>query len=311
MIPILIGLALIFLGIFGSVLSLFLLTSNNAYVFEYSTPIISKIEGKIVELNIENNSTIKKGEIILKLDEHEYIEELQEKQKEFEQTQKSLSGFQNEISKINSEMKIAQANIQKAKLNLENANDDYVRYKNAFKDGAVTQKDLDKAIKNLEIAQNQNEECQKELQKTNETLKNLISKKDSQIIKAKESIEDLQEAKLELAQTTLSASKNGTIANLAVKINDEIEENQKIADIILDDCYVVAKFNKIHSKNLKLDQKASVKIYSAGFKTFEGKIIEIMPENNNLIPIKIKISNNHKNCNIKSNSKAFVKIKTK
>ena len=64
-------------------------------------------------------------------------------------------------------------------------------------------------------------------------------------------------------------------------------------------------------EDLKIGKKATVKVYTLCFKTFEGEVVEIMPEKSNLIPVKIKISNNAKNCNIKTNAKAFVKIKVK
>ena len=84
-----------------------------------------------------------------------------------------------------------------------------------------------------------------------------------------------------------------------------------MADIVLDECFVLANFKKLYKEDLKIGKKATVKVYTLCFKTFEGEVVEIMPEKSNLIPVKIKISNNAKNCNIKTNAKAFVKIKVK
>lgn len=311
MIPVLIGLALIFLGIFGAFLSSLYLTTNNAYVLEYSTPLVSKVEGKIVKLNLENGSVVKKGEIVAQIDDSEILKNLSEEQEEFSQVQKNMDNLVKELENAAGQMQKEQDEFNKAKTDLENANDDYVRYKNEFKDGTVTQKDLDKAIKNLEVAQNNYEKMQANLKNAKETFKVALDKKNLYDEELNEAIEELQESKLEFSNTNLIATKNGTIANLNLKVNDEIDENQKLADIVLDECFVLANFKKLYKEDLKIGKKATVKVYTLCFKTFEGEVVEIMPEKSNLIPVKIKISNNAKKCNIKTNAKAFVKIKVK
>ena len=67
---------------------------------------------------------------------------------------------------------------------------------------------------------------------------------------------------------------------------------------------------KLPNANIKVGQKAIVKIYALNFKTFEGEIIEIMPEKSNLIPARIKITTGLKDRKIKTKSKVFVKVKT-
>ena len=104
----------------------------------------------------------------------------------------------------------------------------------------------------------------------------------------------LEQAKYELSSATITASKNGIITNIKAKIGDNIDKNTTIATIVPDECIILANFKKLPSKNLKIGQKATVKIYTLDFKTFEGEIVEILPEKSNLIPVKIKISNNAK-----------------
>ena len=111
----------------------------------------------------------------------------------------------NEISKINIKMKQAQKNIDVAKQNLENANNDYVLYKIQFKDGTVTKKDLEKAIKNLELAQVEFEEAQAQVGLNSSALEKIVSKKDIQLDEMKTLIHELEQAKLELSFATIIA----------------------------------------------------------------------------------------------------------
>lgn len=309
MIPLSIGIALMLFSILGAIISSFYLTTSNAFVEEYLIPVQAKTKGKIIELNLQENMTVKKGEIIAELEASLNANNVKKLEEEFALAQENLKSYEDEISKINIKTKQNTKNIDEAKINLENANDDYILYKNSFKDGTVTKKDLNKAIKNLEIAQMQFEEAQAQLKLTSTSLEKIISQKDAQIDEIKILIHELEQAKYELSSATITASKNGIVSNIKAKIGDTVDKDTNIATIIPDECIILANFKKLPSKNLKVGQKATVKIYTLDFKTFEGEIVEILPEKSNLIPAKIKITTGLKNRKIKTKAKAFVKVR--
>ena len=307
MIPLTIGLALIFLGIFGALHSSMYQTTTNAKVDE-CLKFTPQINSKIIEINVENNSIVKKGEIIIELDGHTYKDEIVKLEKEFINVQNELKSFENEINTINNKTKKTKEDIEQAKINLENANDDYIRYKNEFKDGTVTKKDLDNAIKNLELAQVQYEIAQKNLKETSDILEDIVVKKDEQMDKLKETLEELEDAKLKATNATIVAPKSGKIINLKAKIGDSVDNEKVLFEIIPDEITVIANFKKLPNANFKSGQKATVKVYCDGLKKLSGEVAEILPEKKNYIPVKIKMLNANK-CKIRAGSKAFVRVK--
>ncbi|MBQ4647347.1 MAG: HlyD family secretion protein [Candidatus Gastranaerophilales bacterium] len=311
MIPLTIASSLIFLGIFGALHSSMYQTTANAYVDEYLIQITPKISSKVIELNLNNNSNVKKGEIIAELDGSKYSLEIKNLEKKFLEIQKELKSFDDEINKTNFETNATKNSMEKAKTNLENANNDYIRYKNEFKDGTVTKKDLNNAIKNLELAQEQYEQAQSNLKNTSKNLNEIISKKDSQIDKAREILETLENKKLELSNATIISPKNGKITNLNTKVGDFVTNDKVLFSILPDECFIIANFKKAHNANIKIGQKATIKIYSAGFAKFSGEIVEILPEKANYISTKIKINDNVEKYNLKTGAKAIVKLKLK
>ena len=308
MIPLTIGLALIFLGIFGALHSSMYQTTTNARVDECLIKFTPQINAKIIEINVENNSLIKKGEIIIELDGHTYKDEVEKLEKEFIKVQKELKSFEDEIDNINTKTQKTKEDLKQAKVNLENANDDYIRYKNEFIDKTVTKKDLDNAIKNLELAQVQYETAQNNLKETNDILEDIAVKKDEQMEKLKETLEELEDAKLKVSNATIVASKSGKITNLNAKIGDMTDDDKVLFEILPDEITVIANFKKLPNANFKSGQKATVKVYCDGLKKLSGEVTEILPEKKNYIPVKIKIANPNK-CKINSGSKAFVSVK--
>ena len=136
MIPSVIGLALILLGIFGAFHSSLHLTTTNAYVDEYSIKVTPQMSAKIIELNLENNALVKKGEIVAELDGSQYEKRIKDLESDFYKNKAELEECDNEIGEINKKSKNIKIEFELARTDLQNANDDYVRYKNAYKDKA-------------------------------------------------------------------------------------------------------------------------------------------------------------------------------
>ena len=74
--PVVIILAFAFLSIFGALYSSSYIKTSDAYIDEHIIQITPKISAKILELNLENNSPVKKGEIVVELDGTKYFEEV-------------------------------------------------------------------------------------------------------------------------------------------------------------------------------------------------------------------------------------------
>ena len=294
MIPLTIGCALVFLGIFGAFHSSMYQTTTNAYVDDYYIKISPKITEKIIELNVKNNSIVKKGEILAELDGAKYLAEINALETQLKEIREVLKPLKSKNSEIETQTLIKNE-IEKTRINLDNANNDYIRYKNEFEDGTVTKKDLENAIKNLETAQEQYKTAQEKLK---------IANSESKITKP------LQEARLKLYNATILAPKNGKITNLNYKVGDTINPEKPLLSIIPDECYIIANFKNLPNTNIELGQKASVKIYTASQRNFTGKIVEILPPKGKLISTKIKLDNSIEKYNIKPGAKVYVKIKT-
>ena len=309
--PFAIILAFVILSVFGAFHSSLYQTTTNAYVDDYLVKIYPKISSKIMELNIENNSDVKKGEILAELDGSEYTQKIKELEDKFNHLQNELNNTDKEIKEINLKANKNKDIMEKAKVNLENANYDYVRYKNEYKDGTVTKKDLNNAIENLKIAQEQYQNAQNELKSTSRKLQEIMIKKNSQTDETREIFEILEETKYKLSDATIISPKNGKIINLNVKIGDIANTEEVLFTIKPEECFVIANFKKQANNTFKTGQKATVKIYSIGFSKLNGEVVEVLDENSNYIPVKIKLSDNVQKYNIKTGAKAYARVKVK
>ena len=159
-----------FIALVAVVLLLFVFkTSADGIVQTGLMDIKANITGKIIELNLENNKQVQKGEILVQFDVDKYKKEFDEISQKLEDLNVQNDLSSKEANEISALVEQNREDFKLAKLRLENANEDIVIYKNALKDGTVTNQDYKNALANLEVAKAQYDELQSELEE-NETL---------------------------------------------------------------------------------------------------------------------------------------------
>lgn len=285
--------------------NLFFYQTTNVKINTNFVSITPKVKGIITELNAQDKQEIKKGEIIAQIAPEKYEEVLFEAQKKLKTAQEKLKLSNADIEKMGSIAASNENSIENAKKNLENANSDFILYKNAFQDGSVTKQDLEKATKNLNIAKEQYYAAQNNLKTTKESLNSAIYKKNSQYEEINKLIAQVEQAKLDLSNTTLISPINGIIVNKNVKIGTLINSQEPIITIIPYECEIIGKFDNKQIKKIKINQEAIVKI---GFKEFKGKVESIQ---NNEVKVKLIFNKDIAKCTSNKDDNAILKIKIK
>lgn len=268
--------------------------TNQAKIIIDKTDIISEISGRAVELNIEENAEVKEGEILVQFEASEYTDKIAELEKKLENIQAKTK----DNKALKDKLILARKEEKDAKMKLEEANSDYVRYKNAFKDGSVTKKDLDKAVKNLETAKNKYIFAQNNLKSEENKLAGGENSKNIEINKL---TSELDELKQKTAKTTIIAPVSGIIKNKNIEAGNNVEINTKLFTIVGKDAYISAEFSENQISKIKPEQTAKIKI---GNKKSDGIVVS---KDNSEVKIKI-ISDNF---DFDDNSDIKVRVKVR
>lgn len=218
----LIAIALIVLGV--------LFLKKDKIVSKNIITITSQISGTI-SLNVENNYEIKKGEIIATIDVDKFKNELNFNQNKLEETQKSLKISTNNIYKTKALYKKSSDEIEIAKLNLDRANSDYILYRNAYRDEAVTKHDLDKAQKSLQKANNDYNNALNNQKKLNSKLEKINSDKNSQNNEIQKLMANINEIQQKINNSTILSPIDGKVKKVNFKSGDFVLEGKEILTI--------------------------------------------------------------------------------
>lgn len=274
-IPVITALIFICLGIFGIIYSAFYQTTDDAFVEAHMVYFSPKVSGQIIELNVDDNQEVKKGEILAQIDPKDFETALLNAQAKLEKAQADLKVSTSDINKMNAITSSNKNDIQSAKSKLEYATSDYIRYKNAYQDGSVTKQDLDNATKNLTVAKAQYKSAQDDLKATTSALNSAISKKVSQNAEIKRLMAEVEQANLNLSYTTLISPVDGIVTNKNIETGTYVNAAHTIMTIVPHDCYIIANFKETQVANMKKGQKVTIKIDAFGSKKFKGKVDSI------------------------------------
>lgn len=215
------------------VIAITFLFIRNYEIKKRSVNIQSMIDGTI-EYILPDGQKVKKGEIVLIINDNPYKKILKEKIEELDKIQKELKISDEKAQSVKAYLGKTQNDLKTAKSALGLANSDYIRYKNEYESGTVTKNDLAKARNNLEVAMNEFTKTQKNIEKLNSKLSDDLAKKDSYNSKFNKLSDEINELELKISYATVTSPIDGRVDNLGFEPNDVVDKKQIILTIIPD-----------------------------------------------------------------------------
>jgi HlyD family secretion protein len=161
----------------------------------------SEVSGKIVEIMVDFNSPVKKGQVLAQIDPETFITQVNSARAALLQSQASVAN--------------AKSSVSRAKVNLDIAEKTYERQKKLYAEGAIAQAAWEQADQQYTVAKIQLE--------TEEA-----SEKSAQAGLAR-SQASLEEAQLRLARTKILSPIDGVILSRKVEVGQTVQSSQQVA----------------------------------------------------------------------------------
>lgn len=234
--------------------------------------VFSGIQG-IVEYIVDEGQEVKKGDIILKIDDEELRLELDQAQSKMKQQKLELSRLLD--GPRPEELEKARIKYQDALAAYESASDDYERNQGLFDSGAISENDLINLERELETKKNQLSIMDLEL--------NLLENPDKEEIEIKQAA--LEEAENSLANTRKKLDKavvhaefDGIVLKRETKPGMTVTPGTLILSIgSPSDLQIDFGVNEYDAARIKLGQKAVITGDSFGDRTYDCEVVKIAP----------------------------------
>ncbi len=229
-------------------------STDDAYVETTTVQVAPRVSGQIIEVYIDDNQRVKKGDLVAVIDPVDYEIKLEQAQAKYEKALLEQKYALSARDAANSEIAAAKADLE--------------RYKNLYKGGAVSKQMLDNAQTKYDNAVARQTSAEQAVMSKTGGLK--VADANIKELKAQR-----DQAKLNLSYTKIYAPQDGTVSSRRVEEGMYVNVGSPLFTIVPDDIWVVANFKENQLRHMKVGQVVEIKVDTYPDKKFKGKIDSI------------------------------------
>ena len=298
-----------FFGVRAYIFGMHHIETDDAQLEANISPVLPRISGYVNDIRFEDNQRVKKGELLIALDDRDLKIKVDQAKVAIENATAMVQVAKANLNSARASAEAVKANTEAVNVRIRKATQDYNRYEKMLADKSVTQQQFD-AVK----AEKESAEAQLDLVKKQEEAAEVQANAMAEqvnvaqtAIKQKQS--DLDYANLQLSYATITAPQNGVVSRKNVQPGQFVQAGQPLFTVVNDsDVWVVANFKETQVSAMKIGtdvdivldafKNKTVKAYIASFSPATGARFSLLPPDNatgnfvkvvQRVPVKIRM----------------------
>ncbi|OAT22866.1 multidrug transporter subunit MdtN [Proteus myxofaciens] len=241
--------------------------TDDAYVYADTVSVVPEITGRIIELPVENNQLVKKGDLLYRIDAQMYENDLNYNLAKLSTLDEQIKLAKRSISAQEMNANAIAAQVESARVQYLQSADSYNRKLPLSKKGYVSKDELNLAL----TKKNSDEATYKSMQLQAQQAILAIDGIEALEAQRQEVSALIEKAKLNIKYTEVRASFDGRVTSLKTTVGQYVSPSQAIMTLIdTSQWFVVANFRETELKGIHEGSKARLFIMSDTGKSFEG-----------------------------------------
>jgi len=280
-IPIVLGILVVIGAIFGTKEYIYYskhVDTDDAQIDGDISPVVARVGGYVQEIKFEENTAVKEGEVLVKLDDSDYKVKLEQAEAGQKGASAGVGVSQSQIAATSANTSTAKANIEAARVKLNLAQKDYERYANLVKDGSITQQAFDQAKAEKESAQAAFTAAQDQYfaaVKQVGTTQSQLAVSSSGVTQHQA---DVDFAKLQLTYTEIKAPASGIVSKKNVQKGQLVQAGQSLFSIVNNNSlYVTANFKETQLEDIRPGAKVKIEVDAYPDQEVNGEVYNFAP----------------------------------
>jgi membrane fusion protein (multidrug efflux system) len=266
--------------------------TDDAQVESNISPAIPRVSGYISKIYVKDNQQVKKGDTLVKLDDRDLQIRLEQAQAALATARTNLNVARSSSTAATANIATSQAGIstinaqiEAAGVNLWRATQDYNRYANLIKDHSITQQQYEQALAQKQTAESQLKILQEQKNQATRSSSAVTSQTAATstqigvanaVIKQRQA--DVDDAKLNLSYTTITAPEDGLVSKVNVQAGQYVQAGQSLFSIVINkEIWVVANFKETQLNKMKVGQKVIIHADAFPGRDFEARLASYSP----------------------------------
>ena len=241
--------------------------TQQARVQGFVVGVAPKVSGLVTSVHVRNNQTVKAGEPLFEIDRSSYEISLKRASSDLENTRKQVSAGAASVE-------TARANLRAARANEERAEKDAMRQERLYSDdeGTISLRRLEMARASFEQAKAKVTAAESEVQRAIEQMGG--EGENNAKLQAAESA--VEQAELDLGNTTVIASTDGVITDLRAEVGQYAAAGNPVMTLIaINDIWIMADFTENNLGHMRVDTPVEIVIDSIPGEVYSGTVRSI------------------------------------
>jgi membrane fusion protein (multidrug efflux system) len=260
------------------VLGRFEISTDDAYVKTDMAQLGAKVAGYVTEIPAAENTLVKAGDVVLKLDDGDYRLAVAAAQAHIETQKAVIAGFTSQTEAQNAQIAAVEAKLVSAEAAASNTVTNSNRAAQLIKAKVVSQQTMDDWTMKRDAAEASVSEAKADILAAQAQLDVIAANK----VQAEKSLAELQtglaKTERDLSFTEIRAPFDGIVANRAVEPGQFVQGGTRLMALVpADGAYIEANFKETQLANLHAGQKAEISIDAFGGEVFEGHVLSLAP----------------------------------
>lgn len=242
---------------------IYVVETDDAYVAAHIVTLSPKIAAYVQSLNIDDNSSVTAGEVLLQLDPRDYQNAVAQAEAGAQNAQASLLSIQAQQQEQGTKIAQAQASLGGDQAALTFAGQELQRYATLVRQSAAPEQHLQQVQADATQAQSavqRDRAALAQAEAENAVLTAQGAQAEAAIAQARAV---LAQARLNLSYTIITADVAGTIANKSVEPGDYVQPGQTLFSIVPNEPYIIANYKETQITAMRPGQ--AVDITADGF----------------------------------------------
>ena len=245
-------------------------STDDAYVDGTVALVSSRVAGTVTDVYVEDNWTVKEGQLLLALDPRDFDLKVDQAQAMLERAHQSVDELYAGVEAAKSGVALVESQLKQARI-------DYDRAKSLKEQGVVSSEQYDQAETGMRVAVADEALAEHQLTQAEAALGSQYddhSRYDRPVVKQAQA--SLEGAKLDLSYTRLTAPFTGIVTHKTAHVGNRVQVGEPLMAIVpLSKLYVTANFKETQLTDVRVGQKAEIVADIYPGYTYQGHVDSI------------------------------------
>lgn len=256
----------------------FLESTDNAYVEGDITPVAAEIAGRVVELRVEDNQPVRRGDLLLRLDPAEYRATLERAEGQLAAARAALAALDRRLRLADADIAAAEAESAAVRADLDLAEKTHRRAQALVRRNAAARQRLDEAVAALERARARLSAAEAAREAAVAEKRVLEAERARAQAEVARAAAERDLARIRLGDTEIRAPVDGIVGDRAVRLGQYVQPGRRLLVVVpVRKVWIEANFKETQIARMRPGQRVAVEVDAFPDTPLEGRIESFAP----------------------------------